>query len=88
MLIEDHDETGSGHEELYYVTAGRALFTLGGEKHEAAAGTVVVVREPGVRRLGVALERGTTVLAVGGKPNAEFASSWQPQHFEGVPQVQ
>jgi hypothetical protein len=27
------------------------------------------------------------VLAVGGEPNAVFASSWQPQHFEGVPQA-
>lgn len=69
-VVEAHDETGTGaghHEELYVVVAGRARFTLDGEEHDAPTGTLVFVPEAETRREAVAVEDGTTVLAVGGR---------------------
>jgi hypothetical protein len=86
-LIGDHDETGSGQEELYIVLAGKALFELDGDSAEASAVSVVCVLEPSVRRRAVAASAGTTVLAVGGRPRKRFASTWRPQWFREVPRV-
>jgi hypothetical protein len=77
-VVEEHTEETLGHEEVYVVLAGRARFTLGGDEVEAEPGTIVYVRDPAVRRAAVALENGTTVLAVGGKPGAAFEPSpWE-----------
>jgi hypothetical protein len=49
-LVEAHDELSGGadgHEELYFVCAGRAEFTVNGEEVDAPAGTFVFVRDPG-----------------------------------------
>src|SRR5919112_4395132 len=60
-VVEPHDEAGDpGHEELYFVHAGRARFVLDGEEIEAGAGTYVFVRDPHVHRPAVALEESTT----------------------------
>jgi cupin domain len=76
-VVEPHDESGDpGHEELYFVHAGRARFTLDGEELEAGAGTYVFVRDPSVHRHAVALEPGTTVLSFGGPPTFE-PSGWE-----------
>ncbi|MBD0329165.1 MAG: hypothetical protein ICV64_03575 [Thermoleophilia bacterium] len=88
VLIARHDETAAGHEELYYLADGRARFVLDDEEHELDAGTTVVVRNSAVVREAVALEPGTTVLAVGGRPDPAFRSSWQAHHFEDVPRVE
>jgi len=48
-LISDHDESGSGQEELYVVLDGSATFEIDGETFEAPAGTLVSV-PPGSRR--------------------------------------
>jgi hypothetical protein len=69
LLIEAHDETGSGagaHEELYVVVTGHARFTVAGEEIDAPAGTLVVVPELGDRREAVAVEDGTTAFVIGG----------------------
>jgi hypothetical protein len=87
LLVGEHDESSSEQEEIYVVTTGRARFTLAGEEHDAAAVSVVAVRDPAVRRSAVALEAGTTVLAIGGKRDPTFRSSWQAHHFEGVPRA-
>jgi tetratricopeptide (TPR) repeat protein len=80
-VIEEHDELGAGagrHEELYYVVAGRATFTLNAEEIDAPAGTLVFVSDPAVRRGAVAQEPGTTVLVTGGVPGQAFQSSpWE-----------
>jgi hypothetical protein len=47
------------------VIAGRATFTLDGEEVDAPTGTIVHLPEPALKRSAVALEPGTTVLAVG-----------------------
>ncbi len=75
--IEEHTERRNGHEELYVVLRGRAVFTLDGEELDAPAGTFVHVR-PETRRGAVAAEDGTAVLAVGAKPGAAFEPSpWE-----------
>src|SRR5918999_2944540 len=76
-VVEPHDEAADpGHEELYFVHAGRARFTLDGEALEAGPGTYVFVRDPAVHRHAVALEAGTTVLSFGGPPTFE-PSGWE-----------
>src|SRR5918996_3347382 len=42
-LISEHDEAGSGQEELYIVLDGNATFELDGDTVDAPAGTFVVV---------------------------------------------
>ena len=76
-VVEEHTEESLGHEEVYAVVAGRAAFLLDGERVEAPAGSIVVVRDPAVRRAATALEPGTTVLAVGGRPGAHEPSPWE-----------
>jgi len=83
-LIGEHDETGSGQEEVYVVLAGRARFWLDGDQSDVAAGSIVVLRDPATRRRAIALEVGTSVLAVGGPPRESFPSTWDASHFEDV----
>jgi mannose-6-phosphate isomerase-like protein (cupin superfamily) len=63
QLIPPHEED-SGNEELYVVVRGRATFSVGEEKAEADAGTLVFVPAE-VMRTAVAEEDGTIVLAIG-----------------------
>lgn len=72
-LVPEHDEAGVGHEELYVVIAGHAAFTVGGEEIDAPTGTIVFINEPSTVRAATALEAGTTVLAVGGKPGEAYS---------------
>ena len=77
-IINEHDETSLGHEELYVTVAGHATFTVDGETIEAPAGTLVFVRDPAARRGAVAKEPRTTVLSVGAKPGEAFrVSPWE-----------
>ena len=83
-LINEHDETGSGQEELYVVLDGKATFEIEGETFDAPAGTLVFVG-PGSRR------RATgdgTVLAVGATPGEayeaiDWGEAW-PFHRESM----
>jgi len=81
QLIGEHDEVSGGaggHEELYVVVSGRATFTVGGETHDAPAGTIVFVGEPMVKRAAVGDEADTVVLVIGGKPGEAFSvSPWE-----------
>jgi hypothetical protein len=86
-LIEKHDETKSGQEELYVVVGGRARFTLAGEDVDAPAVTVIAVRDPSTARQAVALEAGTKLFAFGAVPSPEFRSTWRPAHFQDVPRL-
>ncbi len=67
-LIGEHDESGTGQEELYIVLDGTATFEVDGEPVDAPAGTFVFV-SPGVRRK--AIGHGT-VLAVGATPGEAY----------------
>ncbi|HJW74682.1 MAG TPA: hypothetical protein VJ787_03285 [Thermoleophilia bacterium] len=82
-VIPEHDEVPSGHEELYLVTAGRATFTVAGERTDAPAGTLVFVRDPAATRGAVAEEPGTTVLAIGGRQGGAY----RPRAWEANDEV-
>lgn len=67
----EHDETDSGHQEVYVVVAGRAGFRLGDEEVEVGPGEVVAVPDPGETRNYWALEPGTRIVCFGAGPGAE-----------------
>src|SRR5689334_9891879 len=73
VLINDHDESGSGQEELYVVLDGHATFEIDGETVDAPAGTFLAIA-PEARRKAT----GTgTVLVVGGKTGEAYqAFDW------------
>jgi tetratricopeptide (TPR) repeat protein len=72
-IINEHDEADAAdrNEELYFVTAGRAVFELDDERRDAPAGTFVFVR-PEVQRTAFAEEPATTIIAVGGVPGKAY----------------
>jgi mannose-6-phosphate isomerase-like protein (cupin superfamily) len=83
-LINEHDESGSGQEELYIVLDGKATFEVDGEKVDAPAGTLVFVPPNSKRK---ATGEGT-VLALGATPGEAFrAIDWGeawPLHSESM----
>ena len=87
-IVEQHTESQLGHEEIYLVLRGRALFTVAGNEHELAAGQLVFVRDPSLERGATALDADTVVLALGGKPGAAHeVSAWEAM-FAAVPASQ
>ena len=80
-LIEEHDETGASagrHEELYVVLTGRARFTIDGADHEAGTGTFVFIPDPESSRAAIALEDGTSAVAIGGRVGEPYeVSPWE-----------
>ena len=84
-VIGDHDELSGRHEEVYLVLDGRVRFDVGGESFTCDRGSLVVVKDPGVRRAAVAETPDAAVLAVGNRQAARFESTWQREHFAGVP---
>lgn len=78
VVIEDHEESESRHEELYVVLTGRAEFTIDGDSLDAPAGTLIAVRDPDLRRVARATQAQTTVLAVGATAGAPF----EPREWE------
>jgi tetratricopeptide (TPR) repeat protein len=82
QVVEEHSEQILGHEELYLVLRGRVRFTVDGNDHELGPGQLVYVRDPSLRRAGVALTDDAAVLAVGGKPGAPHeVSAWEYTFF-------
>jgi tetratricopeptide (TPR) repeat protein len=80
-IISEHEETDSRvgpQQELYFVAAGHAVFTVDGDEIDAPPGTFVFVREPTANRKAVATEPGTTILAVGGPKGAAYRpTDWE-----------
>ena len=77
-VVEEHTEKSLGHEEIYVVLKGRATFTLDDETLDAPTGTVVFIRDSGVKRHARVEEPDTTVLAVGGPRDAPYEpSAWE-----------
>jgi mannose-6-phosphate isomerase-like protein (cupin superfamily) len=75
---DDESNLTDGHEELFVVMSGHAMFTVDGEELDAPAGTLVFVRDPAVIRSAVATADDTTILAIGGRPGAPFeVSRWE-----------
>jgi len=83
-LISEHDEAGSGQEELYIVLDGKATFEVDGVEFDAPAGSFVSVRPESRRK---ATGDGT-VLAVGATPGeayqgVDWGEAW-PFHRESM----
>jgi tetratricopeptide (TPR) repeat protein len=77
-IVERHTENTYGHEEIYLVLRGRALFTVDENEHELIAGQLVHVSDPTLRREAVALDADTVVLAFGGQPGvAHEPTPWE-----------
>ena len=87
-LVEPHHERDDeanltdGHEELFAVMSGHALFTVDGEEIDAPAGTLVFVRDPALIRSARATVDGTALLAIGGRAGMPFEiSRWEREWF-------
>jgi hypothetical protein len=83
-LVEEHDERGSGQQELYLVLEGDAIFELDGERAQVGRGTAVAVTDPSVRRSARAASPGTSLLVVGAG-RSPFTSTWNESHFRDIP---
>ena len=76
-IINEHDESDDGHEEVYLVHSGRARFELDDETLDAPVGTLVFA-PPAVKRTAFAEEPGTTLVAVGGAPGKAYEpNGWE-----------
>jgi hypothetical protein len=84
IVVIEHTETeesGTRHEELYFVARGHATFTVAGEDVDAPQGTFVYISDPDVMRSAVAHEAGTTVVCFGGTPGEAFGvSPWERKY--------
>ena len=83
-LIGEHDESGSGQEELYIVLDGSATFEVDGDTFDAPAGTFVYVG-PEARRKA---SGDGTILALGATPGEAYqglnwGDAW-PFHRESL----
>jgi hypothetical protein len=87
LLTYLHDETDTGHEELFFVAQGRARFSVDGDEFDAPAGTFVFVADPTVRRGAWAEEAGSVLLVVGGKPGTPYTvQDWEREELEELGQ--
>jgi uncharacterized cupin superfamily protein len=68
-----HDETDSGHQEVYVVVSGLAEFTIGDDRVQAASGVVVSAPDPAAVRSYRALEPETRIVCIGAAPGREDA---------------
>jgi hypothetical protein len=81
-VVELHDESDLGHEELYVIVRGAARFVIDGTEHALPAGSVVLVAA-GQSREAFATAPGTAVLVVGAAPGEPFAvSPWESRQLE------
>jgi hypothetical protein len=88
QIVEEHTEGQLEHQEIYLVLRGRVRFTIDGDEHELGPGQLVFVRDPSLKRGGVALTDDAAVLAVGGKPGAPHEISTWEYVFAASPDVQ
>jgi len=77
-LVSEHDEAGSGQEELYVVLDGNVTFEIDGEAVHATSGTLVSIR-PEARRKATG---DGTILVIGATPGEayegiDWGDAWQ-----------
>jgi len=77
-LVSEHDEAGSGQEELYVVLDGNVTFEIDGEAVHATSGTLVSLR-PEARRKATG---DGTILVIGATPGEayegiDWGDAWQ-----------
>jgi hypothetical protein len=75
---DDEENQTNGHEELFAVMTGHALFTVDGEEIDAPAGTIVFVRDPALIRAARATADRTAIFMVGGPVGVPYTvSRWE-----------
>jgi uncharacterized cupin superfamily protein len=79
-VVERHDESDVGHEELYVVVRGAARFVVDDEQHDVPAGSVVLVG-PGSTREAFATQADTAVLVVGARGESFHVSPWESRQL-------
>jgi quercetin dioxygenase-like cupin family protein len=67
----EHDETETGHEEVYIVTDGGGTFTIDGEAVEVAAGDYLRI-DAEARRIVVAGDDGIRFVVVAAQPQPTY----------------
>ncbi|HZT53662.1 MAG TPA: AraC family ligand binding domain-containing protein [Gaiellaceae bacterium] len=82
-VIPEHDHGSTAEPELYYVVAGHATFTVGGEQLDAPAGTCLWVEDSSLSRAATARQPGTLVLSVGaGAPGQAYSPpGWDTRYL-------
>lgn len=79
----EHEESGSGHQEIYVVVSGRAGFRLGDEEVEAGPGDIVALDDPAETRDYWAIDPGTRIVCFGAAPGAAYAyGEWIAEEAE------
>jgi mannose-6-phosphate isomerase-like protein (cupin superfamily) len=83
-LVHEHDEAGSGQQELYILLDGKATFEVDGEAVEAQPGTLVYVGPEARRKV----TGDGTILVVGATPGEayegiDWGDAWQ-YHSESM----
>jgi hypothetical protein len=75
---DDEENQTNGHEELFVVMTGHAIFTVDGEEIDAPAGTIVFVRDPTLLRHARATADATAIFMAGGTVGIPFTvSRWE-----------
>jgi quercetin dioxygenase-like cupin family protein len=75
--IPEHDESASGQVELYIILEGDAVMRLGGEDHEAPAGTFASIEPGATRTILNRSEAPVTALLIGVDPSGGYEPmSW------------
>jgi hypothetical protein len=87
-MVEPHHERDDdvnltdGHQELFTVMSGHAVFTVDGDDIDAPAGTLVFVRDSALIRSARATEDGTAILAIGARPGMPYElARWEREWF-------
>jgi len=88
QVVDEHTEEQLGHQEMYLVLRGRVRFMVDGDEHELGPGQLVFLRDPSLRRSGVAVSDDAVVLAVGGKPGVPHEISAWEYFFVASPYLQ
>ena len=75
--IPEHDESGSGQDELYAILEGEAVLRIDGEEHPAPAGTFASIGPAVSRTILNRSEGSVTALLIGVQPDGGFEpASW------------
>jgi quercetin dioxygenase-like cupin family protein len=70
--IPEHDEAGSGQQELYVILEGDAILRIAGEDHPAPAGTFASIDPPASRTILNRSDAPLTALLIGVHPAGEY----------------
>lgn len=75
--IPEHDESGSGQDEVYVIFEGEAVFRIAGEDHPAPAGTFASIEPSVTRTILNYSDAPVTALLIGVDPSGGYEPlSW------------